>query len=261
MRTPTPVKPAVRAADSRSSTGERRWAIPEPGGRGDVLLVEDNVLNQMVAVGILSRLGYHAEVVDNGREAVEAVGRGHYGAVLMDCQLPGLDGYQATAEIRRREGAARHTPIIAMTAAASQEDRQRCLAAGMDGFVVKPVLVADVAAALSRWLDGGTAAPVGTDAAVSEPELVKVYLAVAPADLASLRAAVEAGDATAVDRAAHHLKGAAATLGLATLVDLCGELELLGGAGALQPAREVLARLAEEFERTLAVLPRPEVTR
>ena len=104
-----------------------------------MLVVEDNVLNQIVAVGILDRLGCDADVVDNGRDAVAAATRGAYGVVLMDCRLPGLDGFQATAEIRRREGAGRHVPIVAMTASASQQDRERCLAAGMDDYLSKPV--------------------------------------------------------------------------------------------------------------------------
>ena len=92
---------------------------PRQGGHGRVLLVEDNVLNQVVAVGMLGKLGHDADVVDDGPAAVEAAAGGGYAAVLMDCRLPRLDGYQATAEIRRREGAARHTPIIAMTASAT----------------------------------------------------------------------------------------------------------------------------------------------
>jgi CheY-like chemotaxis protein len=116
-----------------------------------VLVVEDNVLNQVVAVGILNRLGYDADVVDNGRDAVRAATRGTYGVVLMDCRLPGLDGYQATAEIRRHEAAGRHVPIIAMTASASDEDRQRCLAAGMDDYLPKPLRLADLMRVLERW--------------------------------------------------------------------------------------------------------------
>jgi hypothetical protein len=89
-------------------------ARPQPGSRGRVLLVEDDVLNQIVAVGILGRLGYHADVAENGREAVAVAERGAYRAVLMDCRMPEVDGYQATAEIRRREGAGHHVPVIAM---------------------------------------------------------------------------------------------------------------------------------------------------
>jgi CheY-like chemotaxis protein len=223
--------------------------IPASVGRGHVLLVEDNPLNQLVTLGILSRLGYRAEVVDNGREAVEAVARGSFGAVLMDCQLPGIDGYQATAEIRRSEGDARHTPIIALTASAG-EDRARALAAGMDDHLTKPVLVADLEAVLSRWLPGE--APTATDptgTADPNPRLAELFWQTAPADLARLRVAVEAGDAAEVDRAAHHLKGAALTVGLGRVVELCRRLELLGGAGAFATAPAVLAELERELAR------------
>lgn len=204
----------------------------------------------MVAVGLLTRLGYRAEVVDNGPEAVEAVASGRYRAVLMDCQLPGMDGYQATAEIRRREGGTGRIPIIAMTAAALQDDRARCLAAGMDDYVSKPVLMADLDAVLSRWLQGEPPPlPPRAGDAVDPVRLLDMFRALAPVDLLNLRAAVKAGDAVAVDRAAHHLKGAAATVGLDRVVALCGRLELLGGAGALEPAGDVLAALEEELER------------
>jgi len=236
-----------------------------------VLLVEDNVLNQVVAVGILTRLGYGADVVGNGRDAVEAVTGGAYGAVLMDCRLPGLDGYQATAEIRRREGANRHIPIIAMTASASQEDRERCLAAGMDDYLAKPVLVGDIEAVLARWLRdeapaAGAAEPAAEVidhhrlAALRELDqdgqgsrlltrLAAAFLSGAPTDLAGLRAAVERGDAAAVGNVAHHLKGAAATLGSGGVVDLCEDLELLAGADALGSAGDLLGRLEAELDR------------
>jgi two-component system, sensor histidine kinase and response regulator len=235
-----------------------------------VLVVEDNVLNQVVAVGILDRLGCDADVVDNGRDAVAAATRGAYGVVLMDCRLPGLDGFQATAEIRRREGAGRHVPIVAMTASASQQDRERCLAAGMDDHVAKPVLVGDLGAVLDRWL------PAVAPAAGAEPaadvldrdriaalmeldqdgqgsrlltRLAAAFLAGAPADLAGLRAAVERGDAAAVGEVAHHLKGAAATLGSGAVVDLCDGLEVLAGADALGSAGDLLGRLEAELDR------------
>jgi CheY-like chemotaxis protein/HPt (histidine-containing phosphotransfer) domain-containing protein len=247
-----------------------------------VLLVEDNVLNQIVAVGILTRLGYGADVVDNGRDAVETVAGGAYVAVLMDCRLPGLDGYQATAEIRRREGPSRHTPIIAMTASATREDRDRCLAAGMDDHVAKPVMVGDLQAVLARWLPeeapaadaaGPAAEVIDHDrlAALMELDqdgqgsrlltrLAAAFLSGAPADLAGLRAAVERGDAAAVGNVAHHLKGAAATLGSGGVVDLCEDIELLAGADALASAGGLLGRLEEELDRVrdalAAVVPR-----
>jgi CheY-like chemotaxis protein len=130
--------------------------------RRRVLVVEDNEVNQALAVAILARLGYRyrCDVVGDGRQAVELMLGGGYEAVLMDCQLPVLDGYQATAEIRRREGTARRTPIIAMTAAVLQ-DRQTCLAAGMDDHIAKPVLLSEVEAVLARRLQDGRGEPNG----------------------------------------------------------------------------------------------------
>src|SRR5918999_288641 len=140
----------------------RLMAEGRPAG---VLLVEDNQVNQAVAIAILTRLGYRADVADNGQLAVELVSQRRYGLVLMDCQLPVLDGYQATIEIRRREATAAHTPIVAMTGAVL-EDRQRCLAAGMDDHIAKPVLLAEVRDVLARWLPGGDATREATGPAV-----------------------------------------------------------------------------------------------
>ena len=127
--------------------------MPDPvEGRGHVLVVEDNAINQTVARGMLAKLGYQTDVADNGRTAGEAVSRHDYAAVLMDCQMPEMDGYEATREIRRRERDGRHVPIIAMTASATEADRSRCLAAGMDDYVAKPVRTDKVAVVLERWV-------------------------------------------------------------------------------------------------------------
>jgi CheY-like chemotaxis protein len=122
------------------------------GSRGHVLVVEDSHTNQLVAVGILEQLGFSTEVAGNGREALAALDRSAFAAVLMDCQMPVMDGFDATEEIRRREGTIRHTPVIAMTAGVSLADRSRCLAAGMDDYIAKPVDPAEVEATISRWV-------------------------------------------------------------------------------------------------------------
>jgi CheY-like chemotaxis protein len=250
--------------------------------RRRVLLVEDNEVNQALAVAILAKLGYVAEVAGNGRAAVETVALGNYGAVLMDCQLPVMDGYQATAEIRRREGTDRHTPIIAMTAAALPGDRAQCLAAGMDDYIAKPVLVANVEVVLSRWLGGEVTARTVAGSArwaesardVLDPDrlaelgqldstgdgweflrmLVDCFLTRAPTDLASLGAAVQRGDATAIYQVTHRLKGAAATIGSPGMVEVCQALETLASSGGLAPAGELLDCLEHEFARVTGAL-------
>ena len=140
-------------------SNERPLAIPFEPHDAKILLAEDNIINQKVATGQLARLGYITECVANGREAMEAVQQGAYELIFMDCQMPEMDGYEATRQIRLLEndadsGAKRtlqHTYIIAMTANVMEGDREKCLAAGMNDYVGKPVQAKDLKAALDRW--------------------------------------------------------------------------------------------------------------
>jgi signal transduction histidine kinase/DNA-binding response OmpR family regulator len=163
-----PVRPSQLFDVLHTLLGERslRYKRPSPGdGAGvelgptdparkgsRVLVVEDNAANLKVTVRMVERLGYRADVANNGVEAVTILQRVQYDAVLMDCQMPEMDGYEATRRIRSHEDAGRHVPIIAMTAAALAGDRERCLAAGMDDYLSKPVKLHVVAALLERWI-------------------------------------------------------------------------------------------------------------
>ncbi len=161
---------------------------------GTILLVEDNKVNQLVGCKVLENLGYAYEIANNGVEAVSLFRSREYDAILMDCQMPEMDGYEATEAIRRQEakssgGGVRRTPIIAMTAAAMEGDRERCMAAGMDDFITKPVRLEAIGAVLERWV----ARPPETERAC------------APAPAAAARAGVAgaaAGDAAAAVRSA-----------------------------------------------------------
>ena len=147
---------AIQGATSYSSVPHRPSSAPATrhprGSRGHVLVVEDNHVNQLVAVAILEDLGFSTEVAGNGLEALVSFGRNPFVAVLMDCQMPEMDGYAATQGIRRIEGSGPRTPVIAMTAGVGTGERERCLAAGMDDYLSKPVNPNDLNATLARWL-------------------------------------------------------------------------------------------------------------
>lgn len=148
--------------------GSRGADLPAPGRpitetrsgkphRGHVLVAEDSEINQLVAVGILEHLGFTTELADDGRDALALLERTSYDVILMDCQMPDIDGYEATRELRRRGGGGRRTPVFALTAGAVEGERERCLAAGMDDYLAKPIVPADVDAVLTRWLTSAAA--------------------------------------------------------------------------------------------------------
>ena len=126
------------------------------GENRHVLLAEDNQLNQRIAVGLLKKLGLSTDVVANGRQAVEAVKKKRYALILMDCQMPEMDGFEAAAIIRNRSASSPRVPICALTANAMEGDRERCLSAGMDDYIPKPISLDKLAEIVSRWIPGVT---------------------------------------------------------------------------------------------------------
>jgi CheY-like chemotaxis protein/HPt (histidine-containing phosphotransfer) domain-containing protein len=245
--------------------------------RPRILVAEDNIVNQKVAVCQLEQLGYRADVVANGLEAVDAVSRIRYALVLMDCQMPEMDGIEATAMIRKREGeqASRRLPIIAMTANAMQGDREKCLDAGMDDYLAKPVKLEHLEAMLARWIPGQSipneqTEPLSSDTREPGHEcvdsavladlrqldsscgllstLITHFLEDVPTRLATLQDAFQQGDAGALARVAHELNGASGNLGVRKMRQLCIELQALGKAKDLGKAGALLAQLVSEFE-------------
>ncbi|HSH59402.1 MAG TPA: response regulator [Acidimicrobiales bacterium] len=240
-----------------------------------VLLAEDNPVNQKVAVRMLEKMGCSVDVAGTGRDAVRAMGEGSYAAVLMDCQMPEMDGFEATAEIRRLEAGTRHTPIIALTASAMVGDKERCLAAGMDDYLSKPLRDTDLTSVLSRWLPGTAAlselqtspsAPAQVPVldpdhlsslrALAEysgqdllPELTELFARDTPSQLAALERALAEGDASTLGQVAHTLKGTAGGLGATDAMTVCGRMEALAANGELERAATLLAEVRRQVER------------
>lgn len=200
-------------------------------------------MNQKVAQLTLQRLGYAVDVVSDGAQALAALACGSYDAVLMDCQMPVMDGFAATQQLRLREAPGRRTPVIALTASAMASDRERCLQAGMDDYLSKPIRAEDLAVVLRRWVDG--AGEQALDPAVLAglkelgdgiiEEVLGLYLLDADERLASLRSATDAGTTLA---AAHALKGGSCDVGATRVQALAAELETRAKAGRLpEPAQ------------------------
>jgi len=225
-----------------------------------ILVAEDNPVNQLVAVRLLERLGYQADLVGNGREALERLEQADYDVVLMDIQMPEMNGLEASRAICTRWPAERRPRIIAMTAEAMREDRESCLAAGMDDYLVKPVRLEDLALALGKQhpTDGRGSSEGFAAAASKEMEatidasvldgiredlgstavrkVIAEFLRSSPSLIAKLRDAATRGDTPAIRTLAHSMKGTSATLGAVALSHRCAELEDLSRSGSVADA-------------------------
>jgi CheY-like chemotaxis protein/HPt (histidine-containing phosphotransfer) domain-containing protein len=231
----------------------------EMGVTARILLAEDNITNQQVALGILKKLGLRADAVANGAEAVKALESIPYDLVLMDVQMPVMDGIEATRQIRSPQSAVpnRGIPIIAMTAHAMQRDREHCLEAGMNGYVSKPVSPQALAEVLARWLPKKS--PVVFDRAamlgrlMNDEALAQVvtesFLDDMPRQIAALRGYLDAWDARGAQRQAHTIRGASANVSGEALRALAFEMEQAGQAGDLISVAAHMDELEREFAR------------
>jgi CheY-like chemotaxis protein/HPt (histidine-containing phosphotransfer) domain-containing protein len=262
-----------RLLDGRSIPRASQPSQPAPtaptGRSLRVLLAEDNVVNQRVAVGLLTRRGHTVTVANDGLEALAALenaqGDGAFDIVLMDLQMPRMGGFEATAEIRRRElESGGHIRIVAMTAHAMTGDRERCLAAGMDEYVPKPIdpvvlyaTIEDAASSVRVSRESDAPAPAGLidrdcvlkrlgNDKVLFGEVIRLFLEDCPVRLAAISAAVDREDAEEIRATAHALKGAAGNLSAAKLVDATAVLERIGAEGRLYAARAASRRVAAE---------------
>jgi CheY-like chemotaxis protein/HPt (histidine-containing phosphotransfer) domain-containing protein len=234
-----------------------------------ILVADDNAVNQQLALALLGKMGYGADVVANGAEVLEALARRPYDVVLMDVEMPVMDGLEASRRINREWRDGRRPRIIAMTANAMQGDRETCLAAGMDDYLSKPIRREELAAALARSEphaisvdDSPPAEEVGDpdpvnlaqlEAAVDDPafvrELISTFLNDAPGLVGALRSSVDERDLEELRRAAHTLKSNGRTFGATALADLSEELERSAQMGTLAGATELVARIEKEYAR------------
>ena len=234
------------AAQAAAQDARRpRWGLR-------VLLVEDNTVNQMLAVALLRKRRHEVTVADDGRQAVELVRQSDFDIVLMDVQMPGMDGLEATRLIRRIEReSARRLPIIAVTAHTMDEDRQRCLDAGMDDYVRKPIDPVELEAAIERWT--GELPDFEPQRALELVEgdrsvlasVVKLFLEQTPERLDEIRRALDAGDAPSLERSAHSMEGTALSLAMPRLREISHRIAIHSRRGELAEAAALVAELDE----------------
>ncbi|CAH1206655.1 Histidine kinase [Candidatus Nitrotoga sp. BS] len=274
----------ISSVEVDGETAAMTIVAPKSVLHGAVLLAEDNRVNQEVAKAMLGSLGLTADVVNNGEEALAIIKKKSYDIVLMDCQMPVMDGYQATAAIRKREvGNARRLPIVAMTANTMEGDRDQCLAAGMDDYLSKPYSKKQLQQVLVRWLQPETKAgiapsevtvvdtPVAANRAAAintkfmgqlrelDPsggfdlarQIMQVYLESTGNMVCQVEQAIAAGDSEALRRAVHSLKSSSANVGAETLSGLFRQLEGLGREGKLDEASALFGVARREYDQAV----------
>lgn len=220
-----------------------------------ILLVEDTPLNRKVILNQLKQIGYQADYVENGQEALDRLAEESYDLIFMDCQMPVLDGYEATRLIREREGKNAHTVMVAVTACAMKGDREKCLAAGMDDYLTKPVRMAEIAQVLAKWMpekspekkpdliDRHRLAEISGGDRAFEIKLIESYLQETQGYLTQLNAGLSKFDSGLVTQLAERVTGASANVGINKIAEIARSLQEIAKLHHLKPARDLIGEL------------------
>jgi PAS domain S-box-containing protein len=275
-----PIQSAIKGGSNRLTSGI--IADGQSHIKLKVLLAEDSLVNQKVALNQLKNLGYEADVAANGQEVLDLLTKIHYDLILMDCQMPEVDGYEATQEIRRSPGKIKDTIVIAMTANAMKEDRARCLDAGMNDYLSKPVRQEELAAKLTHWsqiikttkeqindclinahspnqedgvvrdglIDWGYLRKLSGGNEAFELELLKTLVETLPDRLRALESAICVHDHHNIGREAHYIKGSSANTGAIAIQVSAAQLEKKAALGEPEGVSELFTELMDNFNRT-----------
>ncbi|HEY6805553.1 MAG TPA: response regulator [Pyrinomonadaceae bacterium] len=232
-----------------------------------ILVAEDSIVSQRIAVSQLTKHGYRVEAVNDGKAAVAAATTKRYDLILMDCAMPEMDGYEATTEIRKQEAGKKHTLIVAMTANSEADDKAKCLAAGMDDFITKPVNAADLDAIIRRAVaeneklhaETPASSPIDSERlreALGDdlPNLIQLYLSETSQILDKLAAAIETENAAEVELLAHNCAGTSANCGILALVGPSRTLEKAGREKNLEGCAATLAELKTQLSEVEKLL-------
>jgi len=268
-------KPEQAPLVTRHSLREKRIAEPR------ILLAEDNETNRLVALGILAKLGFKADTVTDGEQAVQALINHDYDVVLMDMQMPGMDGLEATRAIRAGKAgkAALNVPIIAMTANVQSRDKDLCIDVGMNDFVAKPIVPALLSAAIERWAFSMPSRPIEPESALHGSQeqvfdrttllkrlmddqelyttITKIFLTDFPRQFSLFSGFLKSGDHAGIERQAHSIKGASATVCAPVMRDIAAEMEKLARKGDMDRVAEKMPALKEAFSEVQRLMSVP----
>jgi CheY-like chemotaxis protein/HPt (histidine-containing phosphotransfer) domain-containing protein len=258
----------INTLENKSDSGELTKYLPQNKANKNIkiLLVEDTPVNRRVILSQLKKMGLTADYVENGQEALDRLAEESYDLIFMDCQMPVLDGYEATRLLREREGENAHTVVVGVTAYAMKGDREKCLAAGMDDYLTKPVRMAEIAQVLAKWMpekspekkpdliDRHRLAEISGGDKTFEIKLIESYLQETQGYLTHLKEGLSNSDSVFVAKLAEQVKGASANVGINNIAEIARSLQEIAKLHHLQPARDLIEELNSLLQQLNAYL-------